>query len=95
MQDGWFVVERMFLMSDVFSPCRDSGHEGLDSELSGEEGGGLRPGETRPAQRPQEPRLYPFALEQVMALAVTTLNSLLSAVFFEKRVSECVCVMLC
>lgn len=31
-------------------PYRDPGDEGLDPELSGKEGGGLRPGEKRPAQ---------------------------------------------
>lgn len=40
-------------------PVRDPGDERLNPKLSGEEGGGVRAGETRPAQRPQEPRLYP------------------------------------
>lgn len=43
------------------APPRDAGHEGLDPQLSGEEGGGLRAGEERPAERPAEPRLYPCA----------------------------------
>lgn len=43
-----------------FSCCRDPGNEGLDPELFGEEGGGIRPGEERPAQWPQEPCLYPY-----------------------------------
>lgn len=38
---------------------RDVSHEGFDPQLSGQEGRCIRPGETRPAQRPQEPRLYP------------------------------------
>lgn len=42
------------------APPRDAGHEGLDPQLSGEEGGGLRAGEERPAQRPPQPRLYPW-----------------------------------
>lgn len=33
----------------VAAHSRDPGNEGLDPELSGEEGGGLRPGEERPA----------------------------------------------
>lgn len=60
----------------AFSECvtpscsRDAGHEGFNSQLSGQEGGGVRAGETRPAQRPQEPRLYPFS-----APAFVQLNS--------------------
>lgn len=44
------------LMGDMYSsmstalPFRDPGDEGLDPELSGEEGRGLRTGEKRPAQ---------------------------------------------
>lgn len=42
------------------SRCRDAGDERLDPELFREKGGGLRPREKRSAQRPQEPRLYPY-----------------------------------
>lgn len=48
----------LWLSALPLSPSRDPGDEGLDPELSGEEGGGLRPGEKRPAQRPPEPCLY-------------------------------------
>ncbi len=45
--------------SPLLPSLRDAGDEGFNPQLSGQEGGGLRAGETRPTQRPQEPRLYP------------------------------------
>lgn len=48
--DHMQYVTYTLLSAAPLSPCRDPGDEGLDPELSGEEGGGLRPGEKRAAQ---------------------------------------------
>lgn len=57
--DGVIVVITRALLLTPALCSRDAGHEGFNPQLSGQEGGGLRSGEARPTQRPQEPRLYP------------------------------------
>lgn len=89
---GWREAELLCFVQDAahlllsagpMSPSRDPGDERLDSELSGEEGGGLRPGEKRPTQRPQEPRLYPCLWRGTRRRA--------SGKLIRSRLSDCAC----
>lgn len=72
-----------------FSCCRDPGNEGLDPELFGEEGGGIRPGEERPAQWPQEPCLYPYRQHCILWVKQLSLWTI-SSVFLQDGWSVCV-----
>lgn len=76
-----------------FSCCRDPGNEGLDPELFGEEGGGIRPGEERPAQWPQEPCLYPYRQPCILWVKQLSLWTI-SSVFLQDGWIVCVCLCL-
>lgn len=61
------------------SPCsRDIGHEGLNPQLFRQKGGGVRAGETRPTQWPQESCLYPSVLTPSCHLSHNSLTLNLS-----------------
>lgn len=75
----WYIGSQSFLSLLWVFLCvffsRDIGHEGFNPQLSGQEGRCIRPGETRPAQRPQEPRLYPSSRNPADTVIVNQFNS--------------------